>query len=58
MNVAINSFLFVLSTCFLVYNVKVLAWTIFVQSIFSKKLEVLLHLVIKLWLLLSWEIGK
>lgn len=58
MNVAINPFLFVLSTFCLVYNVKILAWTIFVQCILSKKLKVLLHLLIKLWLLLPWEGGK
>lgn len=56
MSVAINPFLFVLSTFFLGCDVKILLWTIFVQWILSKKLKVLLHLLNKLWLLLPWEI--
>lgn len=56
MSVAINPFLFVLSTFFLACDVKILLWTIFVQWILSKKLKVLLHLLNKLWLLLPWEI--
>lgn len=58
MNVAINPFLFVVPTFCLVYNVKIWAWTTFVPCILSKKLKVILHLLIKLWLLLPWEIGN